>query len=145
VAVKLLGPAQVKVVPEVVDVAVTAALLGFMLLQFSGPLLPAVTLAGTVISCATVAEAVAVHPVEGLVAVIVYVPGTVAVAVAPVAVKLFDPVHAKVAPEVVEVPVSVTLVLEQVNVPELAAVTLPGAVRSCVTVVEAAIAVHPGR
>jgi hypothetical protein len=130
--VKLLGPVQENVTPEVVEAPVRVTL---VLEQVSEPELVAVTLAGAVAFEATVVEAVAVHPVEGLVAVIVYVPAAVAVAVAPVAVKLLGPVHAKVAPEVVEAPVRVTLVLEQVNVPELAAVTLAGAVISCTTVV----------
>ena len=65
-----------------------------------------------------------------------------AVAVASVAVKLFGPVQVKVAPEVVDAPVRVTLVLVQVSEPEEVAVTPAGAVTLCVTVVEA-VAVHP--
>ena len=63
-------------------------------------------------------------------------------AVAPVAVKLFGPVQVKVAPEVVEAPVRVTLVAVQVSVPDAVAVTPAGAVVVCVTVVEA-VALHP--
>jgi hypothetical protein len=97
---------------------------------------------GAVILEATVTEAVAVHPVVGLVVVRVYVPAAVAVAVAPVAVKLLGPVQAKVVPEVVDAPVRVTLAVEQVRDPELVAVTPAGAVILEATVTEA-VAVHP--
>ena len=65
-----------------------------------------------------------------------------AVAVAPVAVKLLGPVHLKVVPEVVDAPVRVTLAVEQVRDPELVAVTPAGAVVLVVTVTEAVV-VHP--
>src|SRR5579859_8070609 len=82
--------------------------------------------AGAVTSCDTTVLAKMIHPVDGLVAVRVYVPGTVVVAVAPEAVKLFGPVQLKVAPPVVELPVSVTLVFPQLRGPELVAVTPAG-------------------
>ena len=65
-----------------------------------------------------------------------------AVAVAPVAVKLLGPVQAKVVPEVVDAPVRVTLAVEQVSDPEEVAVTLAGAVVTRVTVVLTEV-VHP--
>ena len=58
-----------------------------------------------------------------------------AVAVAPVAVKLLGPVQLKVVPEVVDAPVRVTFAVEQVSDPELVAVTLAGAVVFAVTVI----------
>ena len=58
-------------------------------------------------------------------------------AVAPVALKLPGPDHAKVAPTVPEVPVSVVIVLEQVRALELVAVTLIGEEVSLVTVIRA--------
>ena len=66
VAVKLLGPVQLKVVPEVVDAPVRVT---FAEEQVSDPELVAVTPAGAVVLVVTVTEAVVVHPVVGLVAV----------------------------------------------------------------------------
>ena len=68
VAVKLLGPVQLKVVPEVVELPVRVML---AVEQVSDPELVAVTPAGTVVLEVTVTEAVVVHPVVGLVAVTV--------------------------------------------------------------------------
>ena len=124
---------------EVVEAPVRAALVTE---QVNGPLLVAVTLAGAVVTCVTVALTEVVHPVVGLVAIRVYAPAAVAVAVAPVAVKPLGPVQAKVVPEVVEAPVKVTLVVEQVREPETVAVTPAGAVVTWVTVM-LAVVVHP--
>ena len=66
VAVKLLGPVQLKVVPEVVDAPVRVT---FAVEQVSDPEEVAVTLAGAVVTCVTVVLTEVVHPVVGLVAV----------------------------------------------------------------------------
>ena len=99
--------------------------------QVSSPTCEAVTPVGTVATSATVVEAVAVDPVAGSVAVRIYVPGAVTTAVLPVALKLATtpvPAQEKVAPEVVEEPVRVTLVILQVSGPLLDAVTPAGSV-----------------
>jgi hypothetical protein len=64
------------------------------------------------------------------------VPGTVVVGVALDEVKLFGPVQLNVTPEVDELPVNVTTVFEQVNGPELIAVTLAGGLKFWLMVAE---------
>lgn len=69
----------------------------------------------------TSAEPVAVHPFAGFVTVSVYVPAAVtlvdaAFGVVPAGVPAVGPVHANVAPPVVELPLSVTVAVEHVMV-----------------------------
>ncbi len=129
VAVNPEGPLQLKVVPEVVELPVNVTL---VVLQVSEPDAVAVTPAGAAVLEVTVTVPVPV-PAE-LVPVTVYVPAVVAVTEAPAAVNPEGPDQLNVVPEVVELPVSVTLVWLQVREPETVAVTLAGAVVLLVTV-----------
>ena len=133
VAVKLLGPAQLNVVPVVEEVPVSVTL---VVAQVREPDTEAVTPAGAVIFCVMAAEAVDVHPLLGLVTVRLYVPGAVTVAAAVETAKL-GPAQAKVVPEVEELPVRTILVLLQVSrlVPELLVIVAPGAELLAVTVI----------
>jgi len=87
---------------------------------------------GGVAVCVTVVDVEAVHPFAGSVAVTVYVPAVVTDLVLPVP----PPLHAKVAPAVVDEAESVVLVTVQFNTVGGAILTL-GVVVFCVTVVDA--------
>jgi hypothetical protein len=87
---------------------------------------------GGVAVCVTVVDVEAVHPFAGSVAVTVYVPAVLTDFVLPVP----PPLHANVAPAVVEDAVNVVLVTVQFSTAGGAILTL-GVVVFCVTVVEA--------
>ena len=87
---------------------------------------------GGVAVCVTVVDVEAVHPFAGSVAVTVYVPAVLTDFVVPVP----PPLHANVAPAVVDEAESVVLVTVQFNTAGVAILTL-GEVVFCVTVVDA--------
>jgi hypothetical protein len=87
---------------------------------------------GGVAVCVTVVDVETVHPFAGSVAVTVYVPAVLTDFVLPVP----PPLHANVAPAVVEDAVNVVLVTVQFSTAGGAILTL-GVVVFCVTVVEA--------
>jgi hypothetical protein len=92
---------------------------------------------GVFVFCVTVVDADAVQPFAGSVAETVYVPAAETLFVLPVP----PPLHAKVAPAVVEDAFNVTELLMQFNCIGVAIFTL-GAVVFCTTVVDVE-AVHP--
>jgi len=105
----------------------------------NGPSLLAPAFGGVTFSI-TIVVAVEVHPFTGSVAVTVYIPGSVTIALAVLAANPPGPVHEYVAPAI-EVALTVTLVMSQVSGPSLLAVT-PGSVTFSITVV-VAVDVHP--
>ena len=126
-------PLHAKVAPAVVEDAVNVVLVTVQFSTAGGAIL---TL-GVVVFCVTVVEAEAVQPFAGSVAETVYVPAVETLFVLPVP----PPLHANVAPAVVEDAFNVTELLMQFNCAGAAILTL-GAVIFCVTVLDAE-AVHP--
>ena len=123
-------PPQLKVAPPVVDEAVNVSL-GDEQVKTVGDDMLAL---GTAIFCATVVDAVMVHPFAGSVTVTVYVAGAETVFVDVVT----PPPQLKVAPLVVELAVNVSLDVMHVNSVGTAILTL-GVAMFWVTVAEAVL------
>lgn len=87
VDVKLLGPVQLYVTPEVLELPESVTEVA---VQLNGPLLEAVA-PGAVVFAFTVAVAVEIHPLEGLVTVSVYVPAVLTEGFCVVELKLPGP------------------------------------------------------
>jgi hypothetical protein len=130
---KVLPSLQTKSVKIGVDDAESVTL-GVVQLSVAGG---AIATLGGILFCVTVVAALAVQPLLGSVAVTVYVPGALTFFVFPVP----PPLHAKVAPTVVEVADKIALVIRQFKVVVAGMFTL-GAFVFCVTVVDVD-AVHP--
>ena len=119
---------QRKVTPAVVELAFNV----WLVVEHVKATGVAILTLGGVAVCVTVVDVEAVHPFAGSVAVTVYVPAVVTDLVLPVP----PPLHAKVAPAVVDEAESVVLVTVQFNTVGGAILTL-GVVVFCVTVVDA--------
>ena len=103
----VIPPPQLNVAPLVVDDAAKTSLVAAQVKTVGGAMLAL----GAVIFCVTVADAVLVQPLPGLVTVTVYVPMLETVLIAVVT----PPPQLKVALLVVEEAVNASLVLAQVN------------------------------
>ena len=108
------APAQLYVTLGVIELASTVAVPP---LQLSDPVVTAFA-SGTIVFVVTVVVDVFTHPFTGSVTVTVKIPDafTIAFAVFP-AETIPEPVQLYVAPGVVELPFTVTVLFEQVNVP----------------------------
>ena len=129
----VVTPPQLNVAPPVVEDAVIVSLVVVQVNTTGAVMLTT----GTVIFCVTVADAMAVQPLDGSVTVTVYDAGVVTVLVAVVT----PAPQLKVVPPVVEDAVSITLVTAHVKVAGAATLAF-GAVIFWVTVA-LALMVHP--
>jgi hypothetical protein len=125
---KPLGPLQLKVAPGVEDEPLSVTEVTLQVSSLSGP----ASALGGVMFCVTFTVSLAVQPLAGSVTVSVYKPGALTEGVAEVEEKPPGPLQLKVAPGVVEEPLSVTEVVVQVRVLSAPASTL-GAVMFCAT------------